>query len=289
MSSSTSIISLFTSVISSLEKDVTDLSSLASVRSALAPEQPAYNDDENSNPNATSQENSTLLKLSDVSNVLAELESRAEELVTMVEKEEEASEKLRRVLEESHKQRDELALMSNNLPKNMPHQRSGNTSTSASTTTTRASSTSAHASPPSSSSQSNQSNQSNIPPSLTYVTEEEYNSVPKVTVGRVTLSQLNSAVDAINEAASFKHAALYEKKGEKRGEKKYKSKAIQHLSVKCEEHGSSFWLAEPDLRETCAFFRAGESTAKTTLGLLRGFKRLKQVQGEGGVVTYVFL
>ena len=55
-------------------------------------------------------------------------------------------------------------------------------------------------------------------------------------------------------------------------------------------HRGHDWVSEQELRENCAFFRHGESTARATLQLLCSLKRLRQVPGRGsGVVTYLCL
>ena len=48
-------------------------------------------------------------------------------------------------------------------------------------------------------------------------------------------------------------------------------------------------LSEQELRETCGFFRLGESTARATLAILCILKRLKQVPGKNMEVTYICL
>ncbi len=50
-----------------------------------------------------------------------------------------------------------------------------------------------------------------------------------------------------------------------------------------------FAITEQDLRENCAFFKHGESTARSTLQLLCSLKRLKQVPNKKSQVTYVCL
>ena len=50
-----------------------------------------------------------------------------------------------------------------------------------------------------------------------------------------------------------------------------------------------FAVSEQSLRENCAFFRHGESTARSTLQLLCSLKRLKQVPSKKSEVTYVCL
>jgi hypothetical protein len=56
-----------------------------------------------------------------------------------------------------------------------------------------------------------------------------------------------------------------------------------------EAHVGHRWVSEQELRENCAFFRHGESTARATLQLLCSLKRLKQVPGKNREVTYLCL
>ena len=56
-----------------------------------------------------------------------------------------------------------------------------------------------------------------------------------------------------------------------------------------EAHVGHRWVSEQELRENCAFFRSGESTARATLQLLCSLKRLKQVPGKNREVTYLCL
>jgi len=49
-------------------------------------------------------------------------------------------------------------------------------------------------------------------------------------------------------------------------------------------------VSEQELRENCAFFRHGESTARNILSLLCSLKRLKQVPGQNKeIITYLWL
>jgi hypothetical protein len=54
-------------------------------------------------------------------------------------------------------------------------------------------------------------------------------------------------------------------------------------------HAGQFWVTEQELRENCAFFRHGESTARATLALLCSLKRLKQLPGKNMEITYICL
>lgn len=56
-----------------------------------------------------------------------------------------------------------------------------------------------------------------------------------------------------------------------------------------EAHAGHLWVSEQELRENCAFFKHGESTARATLQLLCSLRRLKQVPGKNTEVTYLCL
>jgi len=56
-----------------------------------------------------------------------------------------------------------------------------------------------------------------------------------------------------------------------------------------EAHVGYRWVSEQELRENCAFFHIGESTARGTLQFLCSLKRLKQVPGKNRERTYLCL
>lgn len=67
-----------------------------------------------------------------------------------------------------------------------------------------------------------------------------------------------------------------------------KSLDASHLSADSAEM-DPISVTEQQLREKCAFFRHGESTARTTLSVLCGLRRLKQVPTKNREVTYLCL
>lgn len=56
-----------------------------------------------------------------------------------------------------------------------------------------------------------------------------------------------------------------------------------------DDHDGLPFVAEQELRDSCAFFRSGEATARAILRVLRSVKRIKQVCGKGFQVTYIWL
>ena len=59
------------------------------------------------------------------------------------------------------------------------------------------------------------------------------------------------------------------------------------------EQVREYSITEQELRDSCGFFRSGESTARATLNVLRFMKKIKQVhvvKEEGGMgVAYILL
>jgi hypothetical protein len=59
--------------------------------------------------------------------------------------------------------------------------------------------------------------------------------------------------------------------------------------IETDAHAGHWWVTEQELRENCAFFRHGESSARGILGMLCSLKRLKQVPGKHMEITYLWL
>lgn len=118
------------------------------------------------------------------------------------------------------------------------------------------------------------------------VSESEWNTVSLNIRGRITLAVVNDALLDIERVFQKKYAHLQKPS--------QKSREHQHLlnshhDMHVEEHGyDQPWISEQDLRQSCAFFRNGESTARAILLILRTVRRLKQVPGKNSQVTYVY-
>mmetsp|Transcript_37847 Transcript_37847/g.113139 ORF Transcript_37847/g.113139 Transcript_37847/m.113139 type:complete len:330 (-) Transcript_37847:174-1163(-) len=126
------------------------------------------------------------------------------------------------------------------------------------------------------------------------VTESELNSVSKSIRGRITLAVINDAVVDVEKACQNKYTILAREGGRQGGRqmlmtKQYRQLLAAHQSTEVDEHKSHYWIEEDTLRNSCAFFRTGESTARAILSILRTLKRLKQVCGKHSQVTYIVL
>jgi hypothetical protein len=116
---------------------------------------------------------------------------------------------------------------------------------------------------------------------LTPISESELDSVSRNIRGRLSLILLNEALGEIHRAVQRKYEIL------KGPGKQYKETLQRHRELESEEHEGFPWISEQELRRSCAFFRGGESTARSILLVLRTLKRLKQVFGKGHEVTYI--
>jgi hypothetical protein len=118
------------------------------------------------------------------------------------------------------------------------------------------------------------------------VSDSEWNNVSRNIRGRITLAVVNDALHDIERVFRIKYAVL---QNPSRNSREHQKLLNSHREVHVEEHGDDPWLSEQDLRQYCAFFRNGESTARAILLILRTVGRLKQIPGKHSQVTYIYL
>ena len=283
VASAASLAASFAAVVEGLEDDMTRLSSLASVRSCLAASS-GSSSEENSDPNTRSlpdeKRTDTVSRLVQIEKTVRALELKARELSSVVASERAAEKSLQKVRSAALEQLAEIKLVRDNLPATLPPPPSPTPSPSPL-------SPSASSLAPSAS----HSTSSSPVPSLASVSLSEFEAVNKATRGRLTLQALNAAVNDINAVAFKKHSALQtaSKKGARAGTNLYMDAVIKLSEETVSDHAGRFFVAERELRDDCAFFRAGEATAKCSLAVLRSLGRLRQVQGGNNQVTYVVL
>ena len=113
------------------------------------------------------------------------------------------------------------------------------------------------------------------------------------TLGRIQLIDLNEALEEIEVVAQRKFDSLPSKPGISSStlQRRYDYLKQQRANVdsEVEAHAGHFWVSEQEIRESCIFFRNGESSARTILSVLCSLKRLKQVPGRNRQVTYLCL
>jgi hypothetical protein len=122
------------------------------------------------------------------------------------------------------------------------------------------------------------------PIQMQLISSDELLAVARTIRGRITLSVLNDAVRDIERVCAEKYRILQGKALRQH----YRKYWMLHRALEVEElHGDQPWVSEQDLRNACAFFRSGESTARSILAILRTLRRLKQVAGRNSQVTYI--
>lgn len=135
------------------------------------------------------------------------------------------------------------------------------------------------------------------PITLPRITQEELEAykAKNMQAPRISLIDLNEALEEIENVVHVQrhatqvlrrkkqHTGLTSSALQRRYD--YLQKRQQILS----EESSITSITEQDLRENCAFFRHGESTARATLSLLCRLRRLKQIPAKNRQVVYHLL
>eukprot|EP00980_Cylindrotheca_fusiformis_P003168 scaffold721_cov131-Cylindrotheca_fusiformis.AAC.58 len=130
------------------------------------------------------------------------------------------------------------------------------------------------------------------------VLPKELKSISKNTLGRVQLIDLNEALEEIEEVVQNKFDSIPKFSSvpgssssvrQRRFEYLKQQRGVSYENIEVEAHAGHFWVSEQELRETCAFFRNGESTARAILNILCSLRRLKQIPGKKRQVTYLCL
>lgn len=136
---------------------------------------------------------------------------------------------------------------------------------------------------------------------LPRITESQLQSISRNTRGRISIRALNDALEEIETVCRDKLAQLPRKPTtssltltasqslERRYEYLKQRNNNTATQVEVDAHIGQYWVSEQELREACAFFRLGESTARATLIILCTLKRLKQLPGKNTEVTYICL
>ena len=114
---------------------------------------------------------------------------------------------------------------------------------------------------------------------LPRVSRAELNSVPREFRSHLSLAVVNEALTEI-ECFAREKAALIERNRRKRYLLKWNTEEEEDVS-------GDFTITEHELRQACAFFHGGESTARSVLLVLRVLHCIKQIPSKTGDVVYV--
>lgn len=108
------------------------------------------------------------------------------------------------------------------------------------------------------------------------ITIEELEQIPRTTRGRISLYVLNDALSDI--AAHCRRRARKKTKSHSPFSSSPPPYPVDDCAMRVEEQ---------ELRQSCSFFRTGESTARSILLILRTLGRLQQIPAKHGEVTYI--
>mmetsp|Transcript_7879 Transcript_7879/g.14195 ORF Transcript_7879/g.14195 Transcript_7879/m.14195 type:complete len:319 (-) Transcript_7879:240-1196(-) len=294
--------SLFTSTISSLASDAEALRSISSLTVAAGLNSRDTNIlvDENINPNMpVSNQNDQQAKaligsLRNLDKSVADLEKQVFVLREVLSDERRAIEELEAVKEQTEAQRGYLEQISQGcIGLRLPGEERVEPNTGMNRENERSAK---QARPSASMPQETKENIRFSEISIALVTESELNSISRNVRGRIHLAVLNDAVTDIQRVCRRKYSVLsrstkqVNKQGKSRHSKsEYQKRLSAHRSIEVDEHEGNPWVSEQDLRDSCAFFRSGESTARSILLVLRTLKRLKQIPGRNSKITYICL
>lgn len=113
---------------------------------------------------------------------------------------------------------------------------------------------------------------------LDLVSQEEFMSVPRATRGRISRALVNEAVLDIEQLLQQKEVLRLQNRRKHRAMLKWNKGRVVHDGVFC---------SEQEMRQSCAFFRSGESSARGVLTILRHLHRLKHIPSGNGEIVYV--
>lgn len=124
------------------------------------------------------------------------------------------------------------------------------------------------------------------------VTQQELESVPRTTRGRVQIPVINEAL--ANIGSCFRKAAVKKRREQRLLEESKHAVLSSHKYETSYDEGMddeellrNLVVTEQQLRQSCAFFACGEGTARTVLAVLKELKRIKQVPAKKkGLFTY---
>ena len=108
------------------------------------------------------------------------------------------------------------------------------------------------------------------------ITKEEFHSVSRAIRGSIPLVAVREALAEIETIF-----------GEKYASKKPVHGQGGRQSMESDIPTDQPWVSEQELRQSCAFFLRGESSARTILLIIRSLNRLKQMPSKAGQVVYI--
>jgi len=114
------------------------------------------------------------------------------------------------------------------------------------------------------------------------ITLKELEQIPRTTRGRISLYVLN---DALSDIAA--HCRRARRRQKKKPQSVVLSNSYSQQQQQQQTEDDVCVVGEQELRQSCSFFRTGESTARSILLILRTLGRLQQIPAKNGEVTYI--
>jgi hypothetical protein len=111
---------------------------------------------------------------------------------------------------------------------------------------------------------------------LDVVSQEEFMSIPRATRGRISRALVNEAVLDIEKVFQEKEVLRL------RNRRKHRAMLKWNKGV-----DDGVFCSEQEMRQSCAFFRSGESSARGVLTILRHLHRLKHIPSGNGEIVYI--
>ncbi|KAI9105626.1 hypothetical protein DFS34DRAFT_20260 [Phlyctochytrium arcticum] len=118
--------------------------------------------------------------------------------------------------------------------------------------------------------------------SVEHITEEEFNSLPKYIVGRLTLSRVNTHIDDFNALLKDKQALL--QLSPPKMTKPQRDVYWEHKKIATNETKGKVFVTEKDTKDKAGWSTSAfrmDPTGRSVVAIMRHLKRIKEVRGGG--------
>ena len=112
---------------------------------------------------------------------------------------------------------------------------------------------------------------------LDLVTNEEFLSVPRATRSHISRALVNEAI--LDLERMFQEKEIQRLKDQRK-------RALLTWNNTSDDDDDVLTCTEQEMRQSCAFFRSGESSARAVLMILRYLHRIKQIPAKHGSILY---
>ncbi|CAN9498822.1 unnamed protein product [Ophioblennius macclurei] len=214
------------------------------------------------------------VKMEKLGEELCALERHLERFESCVEKKEEQLKDLKELEQLSQRYLEDVEHMKDNVPSHMPQK---NSSASGNEPVTKR-------------------NEADVRPALAengkkcfikemeVITMQEFNSIPQYMKGRVSYDQVNTAVQSINTAVTFKYKIVHQPEKTLNNQSRRLRQRFKDQETK--DTKGHYFIVEDDIREFAQI--KVDKRFQGILNMLRHCQRLRELRG-GGVTRFVLL